>query len=115
MTNVDDALQAALAPLGLPVYPTVYVGTDLEYLVTTHTALPAVFAERAPQAARHLVTVRYFLPFGKNPNHMLQLIARALWEEGFTWPSMTDAADGEGQVWALECEYANAGAYYGQT
>ena len=115
MTNVDNALQTALQSLGLPVYPVLYTGGELEYIVTNHTAIPAVYAERAPRAARHLVTVRYFLPWKKNPNPMILQISRALFDAGFTWPSVTDASDNEGQTYALECEYANGGGYYGQT
>ena len=115
MTNVDDALQAALTPLGPPVFPELYTGKIVEYIVTNHTAVPTVFAERAPQAARHLVTVRYFLPWKKNPNPMILQISEALFDAGFTWPTVLDAADNEGQTWVLECEYVNAGGYYGQT
>lgn len=115
MTNMDDALQDALQPLGLPVYPVLYTGTDLEYIVTNHTDLPQVFAERLPAAARHLVTVRYFLPWKKNPNPMILQISRALFEAGFSWPSVTPASDNEGQVYVLECEYVNAGGAHGQT
>ena len=115
MTNVDNALQTALVPLGLPVYPVLYTGHEIEYIVTNHTAIPQVFAERAPAAARHLVTVRYVLPWKKNPNPMILQISRALFDQGFTWPSVTDAGDNEGQCYALECEYVNAGGFYGQT
>ena len=115
MTNVDDALQNALSGLSLPVYPTRYTGSDLEYIVTNHNAIPEVYAERAPNAARHLVTVRYFLPFKKNPNPMILQIEQALFAEGFTFPALTDTSDDEGQIYALTCEYANGGGYYSQS
>ena len=115
MTNVDDALQAALVPLGLPVYPVLYTGADLEYLVTNHTAIPLVFAERVPNAARYLVTVRYFLPWKKNPNPMILQISQALFDAGFVWPSVQDASDADGQCYAIETQYINGGGYYGQT
>lgn len=112
--TVDKALQTALAGCGLPVVPQVYRGDALEYLVTNHSAVPSVYAERAPQACRHLVQVHYYLPEGKNPNTTLVTVSRALWEGGFTWPSTEDAGDTEGQHWVLECEYVNGGAYYGE-
>lgn len=115
MTNVDDALQTALRPLGLPVYPVLYTGEDLEYIVTNHNAIPRVDAERIPHAALHLCTVRYFLPWKKNPNPMILRISQALSDAGFTWPSVTEASDSEGQIYALECRYVNAGGAYGQT
>ena len=115
MTNVDDALQAALKPLGLPVYPVLYTGADLEYIVTNHTTVPLIFAEHIPNAARYLVTVRYFLPWKKNPNPMILQISQALFDAGFVWPSVTEASDADGQVYALETQYINGGGYYGQT
>lgn len=116
MKNVDDALMDALNPI-LPgrVFPNVYVGREVEYLVTTVTTLPAVYGENGPAAARHLVLVRYYLPTGKNPNPTKLQIQRALWNNGFTWPTITPNSDSEGQGWIFECEYANAGGVYGYT
>lgn len=115
MTNVDDALQEALTPLGLPVYPVLYTGDELEYIVVNHNAIPQVAAERVPNAALHLCTVRYFLPWKKNPNPMILRISQALFDAGFSLPSVTEAGDKEGQIYALECVYVNAGGAYGQT
>ncbi len=114
--NVDDALVAALNPI-LPgrVFPNVYVGRETEYLVTTVTSLPEVQTESGPAAARYLVIVRYYLPTGKNPNPTKLQILQALWDAGFTWPSITPGSDSEGQGWIFECEYVNAGGVYGYT
>ena len=113
--SVDNALQTALLPLGLPVYPQTYEGEELEYIVTNHSCVPSVYASRAPHAARHLVQVHYFLPTGQNPNLTLRQISRALWNVGFTWPGVEDAGDSNGQHYVLECEYVNGGAYYGDS
>ena len=114
MTNVDDALQAALqAVLPGKVFPTVYTGEEREYIVTSHMTIPAVFADGKPGAARHLCTVRYFLPWKVNPNATLLRIQEALSDADFTWPTVTDISDKEGQGYALECEYANPGGAYG--
>ncbi len=116
MKNVDDALMDALDPI-LPgcVFPNTYVGKAVEYIVTNYTTVPSVYAERLPAAARHLVQVHYFLPTGKNPNPNKLAIQRALYNSGFTWPSITPAHESQGQHWVLECEYVNAGGVYGQT
>lgn len=116
MKSVDNALMDALDPI-LPgrVFPNVYVGRETEYLVTTVTTLPAVVGENGPAAARHLVIVRYYLPTGKNPNPTKLQILQALWDAGFTWPTITPANDSEGQGWVFECEYANPGGVYGYT
>lgn len=116
MKSVDNALMDALDPI-LPgrVFPNVYVGRETEYLVTTVTTLPAVVGENGPAAARHLVIVRYYLPTGKNPNPTKLQILQALWDAGFTWPTIMPASDSEGQGWVFECEFANAGGVYGYT
>lgn len=110
--SVDQALQTALTPLGVPTSPNLYTGEATEYIVTNYTTIPEVFAERAPHAARYLVQVHYLLPQGDNPNSKLQQISRALWEAGFTWPGITNASDSDGQHYVLECEYVNGGGYY---
>lgn len=116
MTSVDNALQEALGPL-FPeaVFPDVYVGEKTEYLVTSYTTLPQAAGENGPAAARHLVMIRYFLPYGKNPNLKKLAICTALLAAGFTLPTITPAHDKEGACWVFECEYANAGAVYGYT
>ena len=116
MTNVDDALILALDPL-FPdrVFPNVYTGDALEYVVTNYTAIPQVFAERQPAAQRYLVAVHYYLPDKINPNPKKLAISNVLFGQGFTWPSIENASDSEGQHWVFECEYVNGGGVYGQT
>lgn len=116
MKNVDDALMAALNPV-LPgcVFPNVYTGDALEYIVTNYTTIPDVHGENGPAAARYLIQVHYYLPTGQNPNAKKLAIQRALFADGFTWPSITPAHENEGQHWVLECEYVNAGGVYGYT
>lgn len=111
--SVDQALQTALTPMGIPVSPNIYTGEELEYIVTNYSTIPEVYADRAPHAARYVVQVHYLLPHGQNPNIMLQGISRALWEQGFTWPSIVNAGDSDGQHYVLECEFVNGGGYYG--
>lgn len=112
--SVDERLQAALAPLGIPVSPNLYEGEELEYIVTNYQVIPEVYAERAPHAARYLVQIHYLLPTGANPNATLREIARAVWEAGLTWPGVVNASDEAGQHYVLECEAADGGAYYAQ-
>lgn len=110
--SVDQALQTALSPLGIPASPNLYDGDATEYIVTSYEVVPEVYAERAPHAARYIVNVSYMLPHGDNPNSKLQQICMALWEAGFTWPGITNASDADGQQYALECEYVDGGGYY---
>lgn len=110
--SVDEALQTALTSLGIPVSPNLYKGEALEYIVTNYTTIPEVYAERVPHACRYLVQVHYMVPHGVNPNSTVNDISKALWDALFTWPSVTNASDGDGQHYVLECEYADGGGYY---
>lgn len=111
--SVDEALQTALRPLGLPVYPNKYTGTELAYLVTSWVLLPEVHAGDKAHAARYLVTVGYFLPDKQNPNGMLERICTALAAAEFTCPQITPVGETQGQHYAVECEYCNRGFDYG--
>ena len=113
MMNVDAAAKAAISPIFPECAPNVYEGTALEYVVWNAYTLPQVYAERRP-AARYPVQVHYYLPHGKNPTQGKLALQAALFAQGFTWPSITNASDSEGQHYVLECDYVNAGGVYGQ-
>ena len=97
------------------VFPQVYTGPLLRYAVWDYNVMPAVWAERAPHAARYLCQVHFYLPHKENPQKAILALSAALHERDFTWPQLTDATDAEGQHWVLECEYADGGGYYGFT
>lgn len=113
-TSMAEQLDAALSAL-YPgaVFPMVYTGPLLRYVVWNYDVQPSVWAERAPHAARYLVQVHLYLPHKEDPRTQLLAIQRALFDARFTWPAITDAADADGQHWVLECEYADGGGYYG--
>lgn len=112
--TTDAAIKAALENI-LPLYPNKYTGTELEYIVYNYSTIPEVFGDSVPHAARYLVQVHLYLPDKKNPNPLKLAISRALKEQGFTWPSITNASDGDGQHYTFECNYVNGGGYYGVT
>lgn len=115
MVNVDAAVMAAVSPIFPECAPNVYEGCALEYVVWNAYTIPEVYAERKPAAARYPTQVHYYLPNGKNPNPGKLKLAQALFDQGFTWPSITNASDSDGQHYVLECDYINAGGVYGQT
>jgi hypothetical protein len=108
-----EALQTALKPLGLPVYPNKYTGPELEYIVTNYTTLGSAHGGDFAQAARYLVQVHYYLPDKKNPNDMLAQICRALAAADFSCPDIVPGHSDHGQHWAIECEYCDGGVDYG--
>ena len=113
MSTMQEALQSACASV-FPgaCFPNVYTGTLLEYVVWNYDEIPAVYAERAPQASRYLCQVHLYYPHKKNPLTAIQALRRALWDAQFTWPSLTDASDGDGQHYVLECQYADGGGFW---
>lgn len=113
---MSEQLQTACESV-LPgaVFPQLYTGGLLKYIVWDYNQIPQVFAERAPHAARYLVQVHFYLPHKENPQAVILALSRALFEKDFTWPTVTDATDSDGQHWVLECEYADGGGYYGFT
>ena len=113
-TCMSERLQTACESV-LPgaVFPQVYTGGLLKYIVWNYNQIPQVYADSVPRAARYLVQVHYYLPFKENPQTAILALSRALFEKDFTWPTVTDATDNEGQHWVLECEYADGGGFYG--
>lgn len=110
---IDERLRAALLPCGLPVYPNIYTGEQLEYLVTNYTMLPALQAGDRPNAARYLVQVHYYLPHKDSPTQMLDTLCKALFSADFTAPSIVPNHDDKGQHYVLECEGLDGGVDYG--
>ena len=107
------ALQTALnSGFDGAVFPNVYTGSLPKYVVWNYSEIPAVYAERAPRASRYLCQVHLYCPHKENPLEAIQGLRRALWNAQFTWPSLTDASDSEGQHWVLECEFADGGGFY---
>ena len=115
MTHLDAAAYAALSPL-FPgaAWPNTCETGALEYVTWNAYTVPQVYAERLPAAARYPTQVHYFLPHGVDPTQKKLEIQRALFDGGFTWPSITNASDRDGQHYVFECEYVNAGGVYGQ-
>jgi len=111
--SCDSALQTALTPLGLPVFPNKYTGQELEYIVTNWTMLGEAHGGDFASASRYLVQVHYYLPDKQNPNNMLDRICLALAAEGFTSPDISQAHSDQGQHYAIECDYCDGGVDYG--
>ena len=60
--SCDSALQTALRPLGLPVFPNKYSGGEDEYIVTNHTSTqPLSIKPFAPLFSR-LIQRRHLHP-----------------------------------------------------
>lgn len=112
--SCDEAIVAAFGSI-LPLYPNVYTGDALEYLVYNYYVLPDVYADSISRASRYSIQLHYYLQHKVNPNPTKLSIITACIENGFTYPSMTNAGDREGQHYVFQMEYVNGGGYYGDT
>lgn len=116
ITLVGERLQAALETV-MPgaVFPEVYVGDAVEYIVWNKNVQPALWADDAPGANVYSIQVHLYAPREKNVTETILAIDRALFAADFTWPSATDVSDAEGQHWELWCYACDGGGLYGYT
>lgn len=112
--SVGSRLMAAITPLIREAAPQVYTGKALEYATYNISSWPDLYAESEPGAIQRFVQVHIYLPHGRDPEEKLDQMAEALLRAGFTYPSVTDASDSEGQHFVLECRDAE-GRGYGET
>ena len=114
--SCDEAINNAFGSIeSLPLSPNVYTGDALSYLVYTYYVIPEVFAESVSNISRYMIQLHYYLPHKANPNTVKLAIVQACYTAGFTYPSMTNATDSEGQHYVFEFEYLNGGGLYSKT
>lgn len=112
--SCDEAINAAFGDI-LPLFPNVYTGEELAYLVYNYYVIPEVYANSVSHASRYSIQLHLYLPQKTNPNTLKLSIINACIDNGFTYPSMTNASDRDGQHYVFEFEYCNGGGIYAQT
>lgn len=100
--TIEKRIITALSETGLPVVPEPYTGDALEYLTFTYDLFGTIFAEGKPGSVIYYISLSYYAPFNSNPNAARIKICTAISEAGFSWPSITNASDKEGQHWVFE-------------
>ena len=102
--TVNEILVQALDPLGIPLYPDVYLGEDAAYFVFTYSSVGDAFADDRPGVERHLISLHYYGPLAGNPLRLIDDAKRALFQAGTTWPQTTHLSDENRRHIVLECE-----------
>ena len=109
--SVNSIIKTALQPLipnPDPATPTVtadiYKGTAREYITFNYTELPELHAEGKPNIIRYLIQIHWWLPLKTSITAKKKQIKNALKNAGFTYPSVVNASDGDGQHYVFECE-----------
>jgi hypothetical protein len=106
--NLDAKIKAALAGICGVIVPQVYTGNATEYIVFNYSEYPLVFADDEPQEVGYSIQVHLFMPLKVNPNTKKESIKNALFSAGFTYPSIQDVTDDEGQHYVFEVAYSEA-------
>ena len=104
--SIDATIRTALTPIVPIVKPNVHSGSETEYIVFNYSEYPLEFADNAPKMIGYSVQVHYFCPMNKNPNTIKNNIQNALFTAGFSYPSIQDVTDEEGQHYVFLTEYA---------
>ena len=106
--NLDERIRTALDGVCDVIVPQVYTGDAQEYIVFNYSEYPLVFADDEPQEVGYSIQVHLFLPLKVNPNTKKDSIKNALFSAGFTYPSIQDVTDDEGQHYVAETTYSEA-------
>jgi hypothetical protein len=106
--NLDERIRTALSGICDVIVPQVYTGDAQEYIVFNHSEYPLEFADDAPQTVGYSIQVHLFMPLKVNPNAKKDSIKNALFSAGFTYPSIQDVTDEDGQHYVFECTYNEA-------
>jgi hypothetical protein len=91
--SVASGIIAAVASTGYPVQQVSYDGTATTYFVLNMNAIPADFADDAPQHDRWLVQLHLFAPFSLNTTTICRQVRDALFAAGYSYPSQIDASE----------------------
>ncbi len=103
--NLDERTRTALDGVCDVIVPQVHTGDATEYIVFNYSEYPLEFADNAPKMIGYSVQVHYFCPMNKNPNTMKNSIQNALFTAGFSYPSIQDVTDEEGQHYVFLTTY----------
>ena len=106
--NLDERIRTALDGVCDVIVPQVYTGDAQEYIVFNYSEYPLEFADDAPQTVGYSIQVHLFLPLKVNPNTKKESIKTALFSAGFSYPSIQDVTDNEGQHYVFETTYNEA-------
>lgn len=108
--NLGELIVLALEPIGLPIEPSTYTGTDDTYLIYYFDEVPVLFADDHPQHMRYLVEIYLIAPAGRGLSQYRNNIRKQLVKNGFTYPNVGHDSvlyrSTEGQQTLLfKCEY----------
>jgi len=108
---MNAIIMAALESFGDPVVFGEYApgNADAErYYTFGYSTIPADHSDDSPGHERYLVQICLNCPRSFNSLQRVAETKKALFSAGFTWPSVVNASDEEGQRIVFECEGVSA-------
>lgn len=103
--NLDARIRTALDGICSVIVPQVYTGNAQEYIVFNYSEYPLEFADNAPHTVGYSVQVHLFMPLKANPNTIKNNIQNSLFTAGFSYPSIQDVTDDEGQHYVFQTTF----------
>lgn len=103
--NLNQRIREALAGICDVIVPQVYTGDAQEYIVFNYSEYPLEFADNAPHTVGYSVQVHLFMPLKANPFDKKDSIQNALFTAGFSYPSIQDVTDDEGQHYVFQTTF----------
>lgn len=110
--NINQLIIQAVSPVVSTVVPDYYEGTNTTYCTFVANEIPNTYGDNEAVTIRYMVTLNLFMPRKTNPFTTKRAICSALQNYGFTYPSVTNLSDADGQYFVFECQYegwANGG------
>lgn len=108
--SVEAQIVAALGGFGGPVEKSLlYAAANKRprrYYTFIVQSFGDAYGDDEPGCERWLAQVHLFAPLSDNCIRRAAQTKQALFAAGFTWPSMVDASDQDGQHYVFECETA---------
>lgn len=102
--SVNQQIIEALSPTGWLVAADVKQAETNQYFVFNYDSLGDNFGDNAPHDERYLIQIHLFCPSTLDTVDLRNTVKRLLFESDFTFPSVYDASDEDGQHWVFECE-----------
>lgn len=104
--SVNERIIAAATAVVPVCVPGAYAPAEGEaaeiYCTFNVTQVPECFGDDAPEVLLDLVQLHLFAPRGMNTMTLRRDLRRAVFQAGFTYPTVEDASDLEGQHFVLE-------------
>ena len=112
--SVNQRIITAVTPVVSVCVPEPYDpdsgSAEREYCTFDYTEMPDSFGDDGPEVIRYLIRLNYFAPriaaAGESSNTMTKrkALRQAIFDAGFTYPSVENASDEEGQHFVFEFE-----------